>query len=88
MPLEHFLGGLGSQIPITDRGAVASAVVNRLKNPQPKDQLSPGLAFGLRVLHEQKVINLDSQADATSFGFPLREGSKERYTHIALGGKP
>jgi|ETNmetMinimDraft_8_1059916.scaffolds.fasta_scaffold81922_1 hypothetical protein len=88
MPLEHFLGGLGSQIPITDRGAVASAVVNRLKNPQPKDQLSPGLAFGLRVLHEQKVIKLDSQADATSFGFPLREGSKERYTHIALGGKP
>jgi len=87
MPLERFLEGLGSQIPITDRGAVASAVVNRLNTPQPKDQLSPGLAFGLCVLHKQKVIDLTSQADAASFGFPLREGSKERYTHIALGGK-
>ncbi len=88
MPLERFLEGLGSQIPITDRGAVASAVVNRLKNPQAKDQLSPGLAFGLRVLHEQKVIKLGRKADAASFGFPVRDGSEERYTHVALGGKP
>ena len=88
MPLEKFLEGLGSQIPITDRGAVASAVVNRLKNPQAKDQLSPGLAFGLCVLHEQKVIKLGHKADAASFGFPVRDGSEERYTHVASGGKP
>jgi len=88
MPLERLLEALGSQIPITDRGAVASAVINRLKNPLAKDQLSPGLAFGLRVLHEQKVIKLGHKADAASFGFPVRDGSEERYTHVASGGKP
>ena len=88
MPLERLLEALGSQIPITDRGAVASAVINRLKNPLAKDQLSPGLAFGLCVLHEQKVIKLGHKADAASFGFPVRDGSEERYTHVASGGKP
>ena len=87
MPLKHFMEGLGSQISITDRGAIASAVTNRLKVPRPEDQLSPGLAFGLSVLQEQKVIQLISKSDVQSFDFPLRDGSEMRYTHVALGGK-
>ena len=87
MPLEQFLEGLGSQIQVTDGGAIASAVTNRLKVPRPEDQLSPGLAFGLSVLQEQKVIQLISKSDVQSFDFPLRDGSEMRYTHVALGGK-
>ncbi len=88
MPLEKFLEGLGSQIPVTDRGAIASAVTKRLTVPRPEDQLSPGLAFGLRVLEEQKVIQLIKKSDIQSFDFPLRDGSEMRYTHVALGERP
>ena len=87
MPLEKFLEGLGSQIPVTDRGAIALSVTSRLKLARPDDQLSPGLAFGLRVLHEQKVIELIPKSDVQSFDFPLRDGSEMRYSHVALRGK-
>jgi hypothetical protein len=87
MPLKQFLEGLGSQIQVTDGGVIASAVTNRLSCPRSEDQLSPGLAFGLSVLQEQKVIQLIGKSDVQSFDFPLRDESEMRYTHVALGGK-
>ena len=87
MPLPKFLEGLGGQIPVTDGGAIDTAVTKRLAVPRSKDQLSPGLAFGLRVLQEQKVIQLIVKADSRSLDFPLLVGSEKRYTHVALGGK-
>jgi hypothetical protein len=85
LTIGTFLERLAPAMPYSDKGRIGAKVRASLAGDSPNDDLSPGLALSLQVLHNQKVIELEPLSDAESLAFPISSERTLRYSHIRRG---
>lgn len=85
MLVNEFVERIAGAMPYTDRGSIGTALRTRLSPPPAAGELSPGLAWGLRVLHVRGLVQLSPKSDAESMAFPFDPKQPHRYSHIAPG---